>query len=75
MKSGLAAMIYAARALRDLGALMMVESGWSSCLMRRRPALAGRALAARGIRRRCTDAHLEPTGGERNANRGAITLA
>ena len=78
MKSGLAAMIYAARALRDLGAL---DDGRIGLVLVPDEETAGprgsRDLAARGILGAGAIGMLtpEPTGGiVWNANRGAITL-
>src|SRR5262245_49326931 len=78
MKSGLAAMIYAARALRDLGAL---DDGRVGLVFVPDEETAGprgsRDLAARGILGADAVGMLtpEPTGGVVwNANRGAITL-
>ena len=78
MKSGLAAMIYAARALRDLGAL---DAGRIGLVFVPDEETAGsrgsRDLAARGILGADAIGMLtpEPTGGVVwNANRGAITL-
>jgi len=78
MKSGLAAMIYAARALRDLGAL---DDGRIGLVFVPDEETAGprgsRDLAARGVLGADAIGMLtpEPTGGVVwNANRGAITL-
>ena len=78
MKSGLAAMIYAARALRDVGAL---DDGRVGLVFVPDEETAGtrgsRDLAARGILGANAIGMLtpEPTGGVVwNANRGAITL-